>query len=37
MVGVPLFFATSSHFLPYAVGACLLFVVLLLTLRIQQD
>jgi MFS family permease len=37
MVGVPLFFATVSHLLPYAVGACLLFVVLLLTTRIQQD
>jgi MFS family permease len=37
MVGVQLFFATLSHYLPYAVGACLLFLVMLLTLRIQQD
>jgi MFS transporter, DHA1 family, tetracycline resistance protein len=37
MVGVPLFFATTSHFLPYAVGAAMLILVLGLTFRIHQD
>jgi DHA1 family tetracycline resistance protein-like MFS transporter len=37
MVGVPLFFATASHFLPYLVGATMLVLVLGLTLRIHQD
>jgi MFS family permease len=37
MVGVPLFFTTPSHSLPYMVGAGMLLFVLALTLRIHQD
>jgi len=37
MVGVTLFFATDWHALPYLLGACLLAVVWLISLRLQQE
>jgi MFS family permease len=37
MLALPLFFLTSSHVLPYLVGAALLLTAFLLTLRLQQD
>jgi hypothetical protein len=37
MVCVPLFFVTTSHVLPYLVGAGMLILVLGLTLRVHQD
>jgi MFS family permease len=37
LVGVSLFFVLRSHILPYAFGACLLGVVMLLAMRIQPD
>ena len=36
-IGVSLFFTTTSHALPYTLGAGLLAVVLLMTLRLRQD
>jgi MFS family permease len=35
-VGVPLYFLTASHFLPYALGTGLLGLVLVLTLRLRS-
>jgi MFS family permease len=37
MLALPLFFLTSSHVLPYVVGAGLLLAVFLLSLRLRQD
>jgi MFS family permease len=34
--GMPLYFLTPSHFLPYALGAGLVVVVLLMTLKLRQ-
>jgi DHA1 family tetracycline resistance protein-like MFS transporter len=37
MFGLPLFFLTASHVLPYVLGAVLLVTVFCLTLRLRQD